>query len=83
MIRPRFTLKAILGCTEAISLCLGVAMASEASQVVRGIAMTLLPPVVCGCIGYLANGRIGTYWGLFVGALVLLVLGTAILVLLQ
>jgi hypothetical protein len=68
---PRFTITTILGCTAAIALCLGVAMASEASQVVQGIAMAFLPLVVCICIGYLANRRVGAYWGLLAGAMIL------------
>ena len=71
MSSPRFTIKTIFGCTAAIALCLGVAMASEASQVVQGIAMALLPLVVCICIGYLVNGRVGIYWGLLAGAMIL------------
>jgi hypothetical protein len=70
-VRPRFTVKAILGSTAAISLCLGGAIANEASQVVRGIAMAMLPLVVCICIGCLANSRVGVYWGLFAGAMIL------------
>jgi hypothetical protein len=72
-VRPRFTITTLLGCTAAIALCLGVAMSSEASQVVQGIAMVLLPLVACICIGYLVNRRVGAYWGLLAGAMILAV----------
>lgn len=69
MNRPRFTLKAILGCTAALSVPLAVFAA--------GIEFGLpcLVVVACGCTGYLVHGRDGVILGLMLGIPTVLVVG--------
>ncbi len=68
--KPRFTLKAILGCTTV--LCV-----TSALFVVLGdfFAVYFVPLSVCGCAGYLLKGWRGLCIGAFLGVLGMLVIG--------
>jgi hypothetical protein len=59
--KPRFTLRAILGCTAGVSVPLAAAGKAAGSF--------FLPMVVRGVVGYLVNGREGVLIGVFVGLL--------------
>ena len=65
---PRFTLKAILGCTAALSVPLALAAAGEQ------LGAVLLLPVVSGCIGYLEGGWDGLTLGVLLAVLAIPVL---------
>ena len=69
--KPRFTLKAILGCTAAVSVPLAVAATGEP------MGLLLLPFIGGHCVGYLVDGQEGACVGVFVGALVMLALTLA------
>ena len=66
--KPRFTLKAILGCTAALSVPLALAAAGEQ------LGAVLLLPVVSGCIGYLEGGWDGLTLGVLLAVLAVPVL---------
>ena len=69
MDKPRFTLKAILGCT--LVLCVPLAMMAAGQE----LGFVFLFPVTGGCAGYLQAGKYnaldGAIYGVFVGLLVL------------
>jgi hypothetical protein len=62
--QPRFTIRAMLGCTAALCVPLAIMAAGEA------FGFVALFPVVGGCVGYLLGGSGGVMTGGFVGLLV-------------
>ena len=72
---PRFTLKAILGCTAVLSLPLALIAAGEV------FAVFVLPIAVGFSVGYLLNGLEGAWIGVLLGVIAICVLAGAFVIL--